>query len=158
MAQQQKMMLYLFPIMYLFMGLVIPMGVLVYWVTNNLWTLVQQYLLIRNNPTPNTPAYLDWEERMIKKGKDPVQIAEDRRAKRAKKRGTEYTPRTVGGAQPSSPTKPSRMTDGKPTKGQTADTGNTPDEPQTGVARQQIQRQQPNRQSRAHRSTPKKKK
>ena len=85
MAQQQKMMLYLFPFMYLFTGLAIPIGVLVYWMTTNLWTLAQQYILIRNNPTPGTPAHLDWQERMRAKGKDPDAIEAERRAKRMRK-------------------------------------------------------------------------
>lgn len=87
MAQQQKMMLYLFPVMYLFSGLAIPVGVLVYWMTTNLWTLVQQYILIHNNPTPNTPAYVDWQERMRAKGIDPDKIEADRRAKRIRRAG-----------------------------------------------------------------------
>lgn len=82
MAQQQKMMLYMFPVIYLFSGVSIPIGVLVYWLTTNIWTLVQQYILIHNNPTPNTPAYADWQERMRAKGKDPDQIERERRAKR----------------------------------------------------------------------------
>jgi YidC/Oxa1 family membrane protein insertase len=143
MAQQQKLMLYLFPAMYLFMGAMIPVGVLVYWVTNNLWTMVQQYLLIRNNPTPGTPAFIDWEERMIKQGKDPQAIAEARRLKRQRKRSTNTTTNTsrqVGGARPT---------------GTTGESGaSTPEA--GGVQRQQIQRQQPNRQSRSGRTVKKK--
>ncbi|MDR2931175.1 MAG: membrane protein insertase YidC [Propionibacteriaceae bacterium] len=152
MAQQQKMMLYVFPFIYLFMGAMIPVGVLVYWVTNNLWTFVQQWILIHNNPTPGTPAYVDWEERMIKQGKDPKQIAEERRAKRQGKRNTTTTTtsRTVGGA-------PSN--DGKPNpNGPRADGGGNqpPASDPNRVARQQIQRQQPNRQSRSGRTVKKK--
>jgi len=143
MAQQQKMMLYIFPIMYLVIGLWIAVGVLVYWVTNNLWTLAQQWLLIRNNPTPGTPAYIEWEERMIKKGRDPKQIAEERRAKRTKAPvATSPTSRTVTGVSSTQAT---------------AETSES-DAPATGIQRQQIQRQQPARQSRATRVTPKKKK
>jgi YidC/Oxa1 family membrane protein insertase len=142
MAQQQKMMLYMFPVMYLMMGLWIPVGVLLYWVTNNVWTLGQQWLLIRNNPTPGTPAYIDWEERMIKHGKDPEQIASDRRAKRSKSPSQTKSSRPVGGIQPSQ---------------DTGETPSDPSSPSTGIARQQIQRQQPTRQSRTTRSNPKKK-
>ena len=79
MAQQQKMMIYLFPLMYLFSGVSFPIGVMLYWCTSNLWTLGQQEILIRNNPTPNTPAYIDWRERMIAKGKDPDEMGVARR-------------------------------------------------------------------------------
>jgi YidC/Oxa1 family membrane protein insertase len=148
MAQQQKMMLYIFPAMYLFMGAAIPVGVLVYWVTNNAWTLVQQFILIRNNPTPGTPAFIDWEDRMIKQGKDPKAIAEARRAKHSKKPSVTQAPsRTVGGARPAG---------GGSASG--AATGSSAGAPASGsgVVRQQITRQQPNRQSRSNRQVKKK--
>ncbi len=81
MAQQQKMMLYMFPVIFAIGGVSMPIGVLFYWLTSNIWTLGQQYLLIRNNPTPGTPAYLAWEDRMRTKGKDPDEIQRERRAK-----------------------------------------------------------------------------
>ena len=90
MAQQQKMMLYLFPVMYAVGGAWIPIGVLVYWFTTNLWTLGQQYILIHNNPTPGTPAHVDWQERMRAKGQDPDVIEAQRRAKL--RRGARATP------------------------------------------------------------------
>ncbi|WIY82598.1 membrane protein insertase YidC [Propionimicrobium sp. PCR01-08-3] len=86
MGQQQKMMLYMMPAMYIFIGPQIPIGVLVYWIISNLWTFVQQYVIIRNYPTPNTPAYVEWEERMVAKGKDPKEI-ERARANKARKGG-----------------------------------------------------------------------
>ncbi len=99
MAQQQKMMLYLFPIIYAVSSVVIPIGVLIYWLASNIWTMVQQGLLIRNNPAPNTPAYIDWEERMRAKGKDPEEIIRERREKRRKQKAAKTnTTRTVRGA------------------------------------------------------------
>lgn len=85
MGQQQKIMLYLMPAMYIFIGPNIPVGVLIYWMISNLWTLAQQYIIIRNYPTPGTPAYIEWEERMVAKGKDPKAI-ERARADKARKR------------------------------------------------------------------------
>lgn len=85
MGQQQKMMLYLMPAMYIFIGPNIPIGVLLYWMISNLWTLGQQYIIIRNYPTPGTPAYIEWEERMVAKGKNPAEI-ERIRADKARKR------------------------------------------------------------------------
>ena len=81
----QPKMKYLFPLMYLFSGVSFPIGVMIYWATSNLWTLGQQEILIRNNPTPNTPAYIDWQERMRAKGKDPDEIERQRREKRRRK-------------------------------------------------------------------------
>ena len=40
--QQQKMMMYVFPVIYIFFGITMPVGVLIYMVTSNLWTLGQQ--------------------------------------------------------------------------------------------------------------------
>ena len=62
-AQQQKMMLYLFPIIFAVGGINFPVGVLIYWFTSNLWTMAQQFYVIRRNPAPGTPAYDAWEAR-----------------------------------------------------------------------------------------------
>jgi YidC/Oxa1 family membrane protein insertase len=39
----------------------------VYWLTTNLWSMGQQFYVIRNNPQPGTPAYTAWEERQAAK-------------------------------------------------------------------------------------------
>jgi YidC/Oxa1 family membrane protein insertase len=62
-AQQQKIMLYVFPLIFAFTGINFPVGVLIYWFTSNLWTMGQQFYVIRRNPAPGTPAYAAWEER-----------------------------------------------------------------------------------------------
>jgi YidC/Oxa1 family membrane protein insertase len=62
-AQQQKMMLYLFPVIFAIGGINFPIGVLIYWFTSNLWTMGQQFYVIRRNPAPGTPAFDAWEER-----------------------------------------------------------------------------------------------
>jgi YidC/Oxa1 family membrane protein insertase len=69
-AQQQKMMLYIFPIIFAIGGINFPVGVLIYWLTSNLWTMGQQFYIIRRNPAPGTPAYATWEARRKAKGKD----------------------------------------------------------------------------------------
>lgn len=104
-AQMQKMMLYFFPVVYAASAVVIPIGVLVYWLTNNLWTMAQQGILIRNNPAPNTPAYIDWEERMLAKGKDPEAIVLERAEKRkGKKKNGSMMTRAVAATEKSKPT------------------------------------------------------
>jgi YidC/Oxa1 family membrane protein insertase len=62
-AQQQKIMLYAFPLIFAVGGINFPVGVLIYWFTSNLWTMAQQFYVIRRNPAPGTPAYEAWEER-----------------------------------------------------------------------------------------------
>ncbi|MEV7782570.1 membrane protein insertase YidC [Kitasatospora sp. NPDC088351] len=61
--QQQKMLMYVFPIMFAVMGINFPVGVLVYWLTTNVWSMGQQLVVIRNNPTPGSKA---WDERQVR--------------------------------------------------------------------------------------------
>ncbi len=80
-AQQQKLMLYLFPIIFAVGGINFPVGVLIYWFASNVWTMGQQFYVIRRNPAPGTPAYDAWEARRKAKGKasfvpEPVVEAE----------------------------------------------------------------------------------
>jgi YidC/Oxa1 family membrane protein insertase len=56
-AQMQKIMLYVFPIFFLVGGFNFPIGVLIYWFVSNVWTMGQQFYVIRRNPAPGTPAY-----------------------------------------------------------------------------------------------------
>ncbi len=65
MLQQQKIMLYLFPVIFAVTGVNFPIGVLIYWLTNNLWTFGQQFYVIKRNPTPGSPAF---EELQRKRG------------------------------------------------------------------------------------------
>ena len=55
-AQQQKMLLYVLPVVFAVGGIAFPIGVLFYWTTSNLWTMGQQFYVIRNNPAPGTEA------------------------------------------------------------------------------------------------------
>ncbi len=55
-AQQQKMLLYVLPLVFAVGGIAFPIGVLIYWTTSNMWTMGQQFYVIRNNPAPGTPA------------------------------------------------------------------------------------------------------
>jgi YidC/Oxa1 family membrane protein insertase len=62
-AQMQKVMLYVFPVFFLIGGFNFPIGVLIYWFVSNLWTMGQQFYVIRRNPAPGTPAYDAMEAR-----------------------------------------------------------------------------------------------
>jgi len=61
--------MYIFPLIFLFIGVQFPMGVLIYWTTSNLWTLGQQFIVIRNSPTPGSEAEKKYLERKAKKAK-----------------------------------------------------------------------------------------
>jgi YidC/Oxa1 family membrane protein insertase len=62
-AQQQKLLLYVLPVVFAVGGIAFPIGVLFYWTTSNLWTMGQQFYVIRRNPAPGTPAFAAKEER-----------------------------------------------------------------------------------------------
>ncbi len=76
-AQQQKLLLYVLPVAFGAGGIFFPVGVILYWTTSNLWTMGQQFYVIRNNPAPNTEAARAKEERdkakRAKKGLPPVE-------------------------------------------------------------------------------------
>ena len=81
-AQQMKIMMYIFPVMFAVGGLNFPIGVLIYWFTTNLWTMGQQFWVIRNNPQPGTPAAL---------------AAAERKAQKAAKKGLPVAPESGAG-------------------------------------------------------------
>ncbi len=68
-AQQQKMLLYILPLAFGFGGIFFPIGVLFYWTTSNLWTMGQQFYVIRRNPAPGTPAFQAKADRDAAKAK-----------------------------------------------------------------------------------------
>jgi len=68
MLQQQKIMLYAFPVIFAISGVNFPIGVLIYWSTTNLWTWGQQFYVIKRNPTPGSPAYEELQHKKAKKG------------------------------------------------------------------------------------------
>jgi len=75
-AQQQKMLLYILPVAFGLGGVAFPIGVLLYWTTSNLWTMGQQFYVIRNNPAPGTPAAKAKQERdKAKAAKHPEKYA-----------------------------------------------------------------------------------
>ncbi|MCX4994765.1 membrane protein insertase YidC [Streptomyces longwoodensis] len=65
--QQQKMLMYVFPLMFAIFGINFPVGVLVYWLTTNVWTMGQQMYVIHNNPTPGSKAQAAYLERLYKR-------------------------------------------------------------------------------------------
>jgi YidC/Oxa1 family membrane protein insertase len=67
--KQQRILLYLLPFVFLFSGFAFPLGVMFYWLTSNIWTMVQQFVVIRNMPTPGSDAAKAREARLAKRGK-----------------------------------------------------------------------------------------
>ena len=56
-ATVQKFMLYGMPMTLFVSGFFFPIGVLLYWFTNNLWTLGQQFFILRKLPPPGSAAH-----------------------------------------------------------------------------------------------------
>jgi YidC/Oxa1 family membrane protein insertase len=57
-AMVQKLLLYGMPLSLFVTGFFFPIGVLLYWFTNNLWTLGQQFYILKKLPPPGSPAAL----------------------------------------------------------------------------------------------------
>ncbi|MGP8300511.1 membrane protein insertase YidC [Streptomyces inhibens] len=106
--QQQKMLMYVFPIMFAVFGINFPVGVLVYWLTTNVWTMGQQMFVIRRNPTPGSKAFEERQERLRAQGKiveAPAEIAakkaaEEARQNRQQPKRQPKSKRQTGGSAP----------------------------------------------------------
>ncbi len=81
--QTQKILLYVFPLIFVISGVAFPIAVITYWLTSNFWTMGQQFIVIRNMPTDGSPAYAARLERLAKKGKLPKELQEKRDAEEA---------------------------------------------------------------------------
>jgi YidC/Oxa1 family membrane protein insertase len=71
-AKQQKMLLYVLPLVFAVSGVNFPIGVLLYWLTTNVWSMGQQFYVIRRMPAPGSPAEQALLERRRRKGKVPA--------------------------------------------------------------------------------------
>lgn len=84
MASTQKIMLYMLPFVYIISGPGMPIGVLMYWLTTNVWTFCQQWIIIRNSPTPGTEAEKAMQRRVNakreKKGLEPIDFTPKKKA------------------------------------------------------------------------------
>ncbi len=67
MYRQQRILLYILPLVFAFSGFTFPLGVMMYWLVSNFWTMGQQFLVIRNMPTPGSEAALAREARLAKR-------------------------------------------------------------------------------------------
>src|ERR687885_250051 len=55
-ARQQKLLMYILPLFFAISGVNFPIGVLIYWLTTNLWSMGQQFYVIRRMPAPGSEA------------------------------------------------------------------------------------------------------
>ncbi|MDZ7577113.1 MAG: membrane protein insertase YidC [Candidatus Nanopelagicales bacterium] len=118
MVRQMKIMLYLFPLMFAVGGINFPIGVLIYWFTTNLWSMAQQFYVIRNNPQPGTPAHAAYLKRKaekaarkaVKRGEaesveDVLRVAPVEPPKRQQPKRKTRSQRRHGGSSPGGPRK-----------------------------------------------------
>lgn len=68
-AQQQKILLYVLPLVFAFSGVYFPLGTVLYWLTSNIWTMGQQLYVIRRMPAPGTEAEKAHQQRLEAKAR-----------------------------------------------------------------------------------------
>ena len=64
----QRMMMYGMPLIFFITGPQFQVGVLIYWLVSNVWTMGQQWWTIRNMPAVGSEAYKKRQERRRRKG------------------------------------------------------------------------------------------
>ena len=92
--QTQKILLYVFPLIFVISGVSFPIALVFYWLTSNFWTMGQQFIVIRNMPTEGSPAYHARIERLAKKGKLPKELQAKRDAEEAAQAAAETAEKT----------------------------------------------------------------
>jgi YidC/Oxa1 family membrane protein insertase len=90
-ARQQKMLMYVLPLIFAVSGVNFPIGVLIYWLTTNLWSMGQQFYVIRRMPAPGSVA----EKALL-----------ERRREKSARRGTPAEDQAAPGAEPAVPEGP----------------------------------------------------
>jgi YidC/Oxa1 family membrane protein insertase len=173
MFRTQKMMLWMMPGIFAVSGVNFPIGVLIYWLTTNLWSMGQQFLVIRNMPAPGSEAEKKMQARQEKKrlrkglplepelgankksGEVTARGAEDKRPQRVQPKRTTRSQRRSGPLQAANPSPRAdaprkEIEPGDSTPGEPADngTGETKSGPPNGKAKtnrdaKPNQRQQP---------------
>lgn len=141
-AQQQKLLLYVLPVVFGVGGIAFPIGVIIYWTTSNIWTMCQQFYVIRNNPAPNTEA----ERAKFKRDAEKA-------ARKAERHGTPVTDGGTGrdgGADRGGRTV-ARPSDAAGSSGMPGSSGTTGSSAPPASDRRPAQRHQPKRRSRQQR-------
>ena len=86
--QTQKILLYVLPFVFLISGVSFPLALVTYWLSSNIWTMVQQFIVIRNMPTPGSIAYKERQARLAKKGKLKIEESAPEEAEEAPQKQT----------------------------------------------------------------------
>ena len=96
MYRQQRILLYMLPLVFLFSGVYFPLGVMTYWLVSNIWTMGQQFIVIRNMPTPGSDADKAREARLAKKRarKGIVLVEEEEEPQEEQEKGQRAQPKS----------------------------------------------------------------
>ncbi|HEX5512641.1 MAG TPA: membrane protein insertase YidC [Actinomycetales bacterium] len=137
-AQQQKILLYVLPLIFAVSGVNFPVGVLLYWLTTNVWSMGQQLFVIRRMPAPGSAAEKALLERRARKGKSVLgfggssavsQEAEETEQAAAQPRGQRVQPKRKdrqrkgkGGARPTAATPSSSSSDASASESASSET------------------------------------
>ena len=110
MMRSQRIMMTVMPIFFAFTGINFQIGVLVYWVTTNVWTMGQQFFTIRNMPAPGSEAEKKYRARINAKRarRGQPSLEEEEAAQRA----AEAAERGQTGGQRVQPVRKSRQKKG----------------------------------------------
>jgi YidC/Oxa1 family membrane protein insertase len=134
MGQSQKLMAYIMPLFAL-TGLYWQFGLVLYWVTTNLWTLGQQYVLLRKYPIGAAAAAADGNVPIVGKAGKPATASGLTSGTKPGPGGTARTRKTGTGAgnrtgsasgKPTSLSKGSGVSDAKPAGKSSAQAGKSP--------------------------------
>ncbi|ROR72935.1 membrane protein insertase YidC [Bogoriella caseilytica] len=100
-AKQQKLLMYIFPFIFMITGVYFPIGVLIYWTISNLWTMGQQFYTIRRHPSPGSEAYKARQQRINAKRarKGLPSLEEEEKAKSGQKQVEAAPEKTSGQRQ-----------------------------------------------------------
>jgi YidC/Oxa1 family membrane protein insertase len=75
--RQQRIFAYMLPLVFVYSGIAFPLGVMFYWLFSNLWTMGQQFLVIRISPTPGSDAAKQREARLARRPRGDGTTASD---------------------------------------------------------------------------------
>ncbi|MQA99569.1 MAG: membrane protein insertase YidC [Actinobacteria bacterium] len=99
-SQQQQLMMKIMPLMFVVFGFGFPAGLTLYWTTSNLWTIVQQAMMIRLVPHKELPAKPKGEGAKAEPGdgsKPPAKGTQ--KGPRTNPAGPKAAPRSGGGSR-----------------------------------------------------------
>lgn len=107
MARQQKMLMYILPLVFAFSGVNFPIGVLIYWSVSNLWSMGQQFYSIRKQPAPGSEADKARQARLARRrarqGLPPETAEEAAQIEEVEPRGQREQPKRKDRAKKSGP-------------------------------------------------------